>query len=142
MHVGIVSGYFNPIHKGHLEYINSAKKLCDHLIAIVNNDIQVELKGTKKFLDVIHRKIIIENIKSIDEVFVSIDNDLGVSESLKNIRQKYKNNKCTFYNSGDRNFENWNNKEVQVSSMYDINLVCLNQPKISSSSDILKYGIS
>ena len=45
----IVSGYFNPIHKGHIEYFNKAKELADQLFVIVNNDYQRELKGSKEF---------------------------------------------------------------------------------------------
>ena len=45
----IVSGYFNPIHKGHLEYFNNAKALADELFVIVNNDQQRALKGSKEF---------------------------------------------------------------------------------------------
>tara|TARA_B110000037_G_scaffold129098_1_gene146622 strand:+ start:765 stop:929 length:165 start_codon:yes stop_codon:yes gene_type:complete len=47
----IVSAYFNPIHKGHLEYLNNAKTLADKLFVIVNNDFQRELKGSKEFQD-------------------------------------------------------------------------------------------
>ena len=47
----IVSGYFNPIHKGHLEYFNNAKTLADKLFVIVNNDFQRELKGSEEFQD-------------------------------------------------------------------------------------------
>ena len=45
----IVSGYFNPIHKGHLEYFNNAKAICDELFVIVNSDFQRNLKGSKEF---------------------------------------------------------------------------------------------
>jgi len=45
----IVSGYFNPIHKGHVENINTAKSLVDALFMIVNNDQQRALKGSKEF---------------------------------------------------------------------------------------------
>ena len=45
----IVSGYFNPIHKGHLEYFNNAKSLADELFVIVNSDFQRDLKGSKEF---------------------------------------------------------------------------------------------
>ena len=47
----IVSGYFNPIHKGHLEYFNNAKSVADKLFVIVNNDHQRALKGSKEFKD-------------------------------------------------------------------------------------------
>ena len=45
----IVSGYFNPIHKGHIEYFNNAKSLADELFVIVNNDHQRALKGSNEF---------------------------------------------------------------------------------------------
>ena len=50
-HIGIISGYFNPLHIGHIEYANSAKEKCDYLICIVNNDHQVQLKQSAKFMD-------------------------------------------------------------------------------------------
>ena len=43
----IVSGYFNPIHKGYLEYFNNTKAIAYKLFMIVNNDFQRELKGYK-----------------------------------------------------------------------------------------------
>ena len=43
----IVSGYFNPIHKGHLEYFNSAKAIADELFVIVNNDHKERWKAVK-----------------------------------------------------------------------------------------------
>ena len=51
MKIGIVSGYFNPLHTGHLDYIQSAISHCDRLYVIVNNDQQVKMKGSKPFLD-------------------------------------------------------------------------------------------
>ena len=47
----IVSGYFNPLHKGHIEYLKLSKQKGDLLFVIINNDIQRELKGSKKFMD-------------------------------------------------------------------------------------------
>ena len=72
----IVSGYFNPIHKGHIEYFKNAKALCDKLFVIVNNDHQRELKGSKPFQDEQERLIIVSNIKAVDEAILSIDKDL------------------------------------------------------------------
>ena len=64
----IVSGYFNPLHKGHLEYFNNAKALCDELFVIVNNDHQRALKGSKEFQEEKERMMIISNIKIVIEV--------------------------------------------------------------------------
>ena len=63
-----VSGYFNPIHKGHLEYFNNTKTIADKLFVIVNNDHQRALKGSKEFQDENARMIIVSNIKAVDKV--------------------------------------------------------------------------
>ena len=65
----IVSGYFNPIHKGHIEYFNNAKALGDYLIVIVNSDKQRALKGSKEFQQEDERVFIVSNIKSVDQAF-------------------------------------------------------------------------
>ena len=65
----IVSGYFNPIHKGHIEYFNNTKANGDHLIVIVNSDSQRALKGSKEFQNEGERVFIVSNIKSVDKVF-------------------------------------------------------------------------
>ncbi len=81
-----VSGYFDPIHSGHISYLREAKKLGDKLIVIVNNDKQAELKKEHYFMPLKERKIILNSIKYVDEVFVSIDNDRSVSKSLAKIK--------------------------------------------------------
>ena len=73
-----VSGYFNPLHVGHLEMINKAKKLGDKLVVIVNNDYQVALKGAVPFMPEKDRMIIIKFLRSVDEVFLAIDKDKTV----------------------------------------------------------------
>ena len=70
-----ISGYFDPIHVGHLEYIIEAKKLGDKLIVIVNNNHQCVLKKGKPFMDENDRVTIVSSIKDVDEVFLSIDKD-------------------------------------------------------------------
>ena len=80
-----ISGYFDPIHVGHIEYINNAKKLGDWLIVIVNNNKQCALKKGKHFMDENDRVLIVKNIKFVDEVFLSIDDDKTVCKSLKTV---------------------------------------------------------
>jgi len=91
-----VSGYFNPLHVGHLEMISSAKKLGDYLIAIVNNDIQVKLKGSVPFMSEADRLKIIAALRDVDEVFLAIDKDATVCKSLAKIKPDI------FANGGDR----------------------------------------
>ena len=69
----IVSGYFNPIHKGHIEYFTNAKTLAGELFVIVNNDHQRALKGSKEFQKEAERVFIVSNIKSVDHCILSID---------------------------------------------------------------------
>ena len=81
-----ISGYFDPIHVGHLEYIELSKKLGDYLIVIVNNNHQCVLKKGKPFMDEKDRIKIIEAIEWVDEVFLSIDMDKTVCKSLEAIK--------------------------------------------------------
>ena len=60
-----ISGYFDPIHVGHIEYIKTAKKLGDWLVVIVNNNHQCNLKKGKYFMDENDRVLIVKNIKAV-----------------------------------------------------------------------------
>ena len=79
----IVSGYFNPIHKGHLEYFNNAKTMADELFVIVNNDHQRALKESKEFQSEAECMIIVSNIKAVNHAVLSIDEDRTVCATLK-----------------------------------------------------------
>lgn len=141
MRIGIVSGYFNPLHSGHLEYINAAKKDCNFLIAIVNNDIQVNIKKSKKFMTENHRLNIISNIKNVDEAILSIDTaDTSIVNTLESLAEKYKlsSNELIFYNSGDRNQKTSNRKEENICKKFNIESKFLPLPKIYSSSLLLE----
>ena len=95
-----ISGYFDPIHVGHLEYIKEARKLGDKLIVIVNNNHQCILKKGKPFIDEKDRLIITSSLKDVDDVFLSIDKDKTVCKSLEQIKPDI------FANGGDRkNYE-------------------------------------
>ena len=100
----IVSGYFNPIHKGHLEYFNNAKAIADKLFVIVNNDHQRELKGSKEFQDENERMIIVSNIKAVDKAILSIDTDRTACATIKMIAEEFGSEfELGFANGGDQN---------------------------------------
>ena len=123
-----ISGYFDPIHVGHIEYINNAKKLGDWLIVIVNNNKQCALKKRKQFMDENDRVLIVKNIKAVDEVFLSIDDDKTVSKSLKTV------NPDVFANGGDR--KNFEIPESKVCKENNIEIIDGLGDKIRSSSDL------
>ena len=100
----IVSGYFNPVHKGHIEYFQNAKQNGDELFVIVNSDIQRALKGSKEFQDEKERVFIVESLRLVDKCFLSIDIDRTVVESIKMIFNQFGNEyQLAFANGGDQN---------------------------------------
>ncbi len=80
------SGYFNPLHKGHVEYLEKAKSLGDKLVVILNNDHQRALKGSKEFMSQEERMVILKALRCVDEVVLSIDMDPTVCKSLEMIK--------------------------------------------------------
>ena len=133
----IVSGYFNPIHKGHIEYFNNAKAMADELFVIVNNDLQRELKGSKKFQEEEERLIIVSNMKAVDKVFLSIDQDRTVCETIKKIAIDFGAvYELGFANGGDQNNETI--PEQPVCEEMNIALIDGLGDKIQSSSWLLK----
>tara|TARA_Y100000004_G_C8918450_1_gene414252 strand:+ start:626 stop:1099 length:474 start_codon:yes stop_codon:yes gene_type:complete len=122
-----VSGYFDPIHVGHLEMLEMAKSLGDKLIVIVNNDEQAALKKGKSFMNQYDRHRIVKALECVDEAFISIDKDLSVCKSLRLCKPHI------FANGGDR--LKGEIPESKVCEDFDIELVDGLGKKIRSSSD-------
>ena len=132
----IVSGYFNPIHKGHLEYFNNSRALADELFVIVNNDAQRALKGSKEFQNQEERMIIVSNIRAVDKAILSVDEDRTVCATLKKISQEYGSEyELSFANGGDQN--NDTIPERSVCEEMGISLIDGLGDKIQSSSWLL-----
>jgi cytidyltransferase-like protein len=131
MKIMIVSGYFDPIHDGHIEYFEKSKALGDKLIVILNNDKQTSLKKGKPFMNENVRKRIVESIKYVDEVILSIDENRSVCKTLELIADKYKDAELFFVNGGDRN--QGNIPETDVCKKRNISFVDGAGEKINSS---------
>ena len=121
------SGYFDPLHVGHLECLEMAKELGDRLIVILNSDLQAKLKKGKSFMNEQDRLTIVSSLKPVDHVFLSIDEGKDVCKSLAYLRPH------VFANGGDR--ANREIPEAKVCDELGIALVDGLGTKIRSSSD-------
>ena len=132
----IVSGYFNPLHKGHLELFHRAKGYGHKLFVIVNSDHQRELKGSKEFQDEMERLMIIRNLRVVDYSMISIDKDKTQCATLKYLSDIYSGEyKLAFANGSDQN--NDTIPETQVCIDNEIELIDGLGAKVQSSSWLL-----
>lgn len=131
----VTSGFFNPLHAGHVNLIKAAKAMGDFLVVIVNNDEQVRTKGSAPFMPQHERLEIIKAIAGVDEAFLAIDQDGYVPESLKAIAKKHAGHELIFAKGGDRNFDNLPDSEKQVCKDFNITVVSnVGGEKVQSSS--------
>jgi|TARA_Y100000593_G_scaffold36171_1_gene70487 cytidyltransferase-like protein len=141
MRVVVISGFFNPLHIGHIDYISSARNLGDFLIVIVNSDDQVEIKGSVPFMNQDDRLRIIRNIKGVDRSVISIDKDGSVCQTIREEFKRLQNDpffeEMIFANGGDRKEggvpEDILESELGIRMVYNIG-----GEKIQSSSDLIK----
>ena len=101
----IVSGYFNPLHQGHLDMIEAARERTGYLIVIVNNDRQQRLKKGRVIQDETNRARIVRALRAVDDVLVAVDDGPGIEHSLDAVRVAYPDTELEFCNGGDRSPE-------------------------------------
>ena len=126
-----VSGYFSPVHVGHLEYLQKAKELAGpdgELVVIVNNDHQELLKKGKVFMKCEERIKIMQALRMVDEVYASIDKDRTVCATIASINPPITH----FCNGGDQN--NNSIPESDICQEMGIELIDGLGDKIQSSS--------
>jgi len=132
----IVSGYFNPLHKGHMELFHNAKAKGDKLFVIVNNDLQRALKGSKEFMLEDERVLILGEMSVVDKVILSVDKDKTVRATIKKIHNSYSQDyELYFANGGDQNNDIC--PEAEICQKLGIKLIDGLGNKIQSSSWIL-----
>ena len=136
MKIIVVSGGFDPIHSGHIEYISSAKTYGEKLIVALNSDNWLIKKKGKFFMPFSERKKILENIKHVDEV-IDFDDDVQGTciNALEKIKKSYPNDEISFANGGDRNLDNIPEMSVEgIEFLFSVG----GDDKKNSSSWILK----
>lgn len=119
-----VSGYFDPPTPTHLVYFQAARKLGDLLVVLLNNDDQLLMKrkGTKLEgrirYPLIDRALILDELRTVDFVVVSIDTSRGISETLRVVKPHI------FAKGGDRNLANLPEEEIRVCQEVNCQIVC------------------
>lgn len=126
----VASGYFDPLHVGHVEYLEKAKALGDKLIVVINNDNQIKLKKGHAFMPQKERARIVKALKPVDEIFISIDEDTTICKSLEAIKPD------RFAKGGDRFASEI--PESEVCKKNNIKIIDGLGEKIQSSSWLIK----
>lgn len=128
-----VSGYFDPIHTGHIELFKLAKNaggLNAKLVVIVNNNEQARMKKCNEFMDEMQRLAIVREMKCVDFAILSCDTDRTVCKSLKSLQPNM------FANGGDQT--NTSIPESDICKTYNIELIDNLGDKIQSSSTLIE----
>ncbi len=126
-----VSGYFDPIHYGHIEYFKMAKMLGNYLVVIINNNNSAINKKGYYFMDENERLKIIESIQYVDEAIISVDIDGSVAKTLELIKPDI------FAKGGDRNVKNIPQNEIEICKKMNIKIIDNVGKKIQSSSKLI-----
>ena len=136
MKISVVSGGFDPLHSGHIEYFKSAASYGDVLIVALNSDNWLVNKKGKFFMPYEERKIIIENLNMVYKVIDFDDDEYGsCSNALLKLKQIYSKDEIIFCNGGDRNKKNIPEMEIEdIKFEFGVG----GSHKMNSSSLILK----
>ena len=136
MKLAVISGGFDPIHSGHIAYINSASKLGEKLIILLNSDAWLCKKKGHEFMPFQERQAILQALKNVDQVLGFEDDENGSCiKGLENLKSIYPNDEIIFCNGGDRSSKNI--PEMSVNSI-EFAFSVGGDEKLNSSSWILK----
>jgi len=102
----LVTGGFDPLHSGHIEYFKAAKELGDKLVVGVNTDMWLTRKKGRPFMPISERISIIQNLSMVDHCILYDDDDDTSIEAIKNVKMMYPDAQVVFANGGDRTQEN------------------------------------
>ena len=106
MDIVLVTGGFDPVHSGHIKYLQAAKELGDRLIVGINSDPWLGRKKGQAFMPWSERAEIIKNLRMVDEVIEFDDWDGSARHAIRLVRNQYPHAKIIFANGGDRTNQN------------------------------------
>ncbi len=135
----LVTGGFDPIHSGHIAYIQEARKLGDILVVGANSDDWLRRKKGREFMPWEERASVISSMKSVDRVINFDDSDGSAKDAIRKVRQIYPNDQIIFANGGDRTNANIPEMDI-LSEMLHLEFVfgVGGEHKMNSSSWILQ----
>ena len=128
--VVLTSGYFDPLHHGHIDLFKKSKDLGDYLIVVVNNDIQTKIKKGFVFMPAEEKAKIITEFSCVDEVFISIDGDHPQCNTLEFLRPHI------FAKGGDRYA--YEIPETPTCRRHGIRIIDGVGAKVQSSSELIE----
>lgn len=137
MKTAIVSGYFNPLHVGHLDYLRAAARMADRLVVVVNNDEQVRIKGSVPFSNENDRLRIMRALKLVDNAVLSIDVTSNVTGTLAMLYSTLQG-ELVYCTGADHTAENTPAEAALCASLGMGIVYGVGGEKIESSSSLIK----
>ena len=128
--VGVASGYYDPLHRGHIKLLELSKEMCDYLIVVVNNDKQAKMKKGAVFMECADRMSVVGAMRCVDMVVAAVDDDRTICKTLSIL------NPDVFFNGGDQT--NDGIPEAEVCNQLGIKMIDGLGGKVQSSSEIIK----
>jgi cytidyltransferase-like protein len=120
----VVSGYFNPLHPGHLDLFEAARARTGYLVVIVNNDVQQVLKKGKVIQSEDDRVRIVRSLRVVDDALLAVEQGPGMNGSFDLVRAAYPDTRLEFCNGGDRtDLDSLPAEEVEAARRNDIALL-------------------
>jgi D-beta-D-heptose 7-phosphate kinase/D-beta-D-heptose 1-phosphate adenosyltransferase len=135
----IVTGGFDPLHSGHIAYLNAAKRLGDKLVVGLNSDAWLIRKKGYAFMPFAERQQVLGNLKSVDYTFDFDDTDGSACDAIEKMLAYFPFHDAIFANGGDRNDKNI--PEMRLAGLHPARLRFAfgvgGENKMNSSSNIL-----
>ena len=113
MKIVLVTGGFDPLHSGHIEYFKAAKQLGNLLIIGINSDAWLARKKGRAFMPAVERKAIIENLYQVHKVIEFDDSDGSAIDAIRQVKEMFPRDAIVFANGGDRTKDNIPEMDVQ-----------------------------